>query len=79
MGESKNRRNNTLNSKNMSKGEEIIGTFNVNENPDVRTIKESAIELINKIEVLGKDPRRKATAYTEIEKGVMMAVKSLFH
>jgi hypothetical protein len=39
--------------------------------------KGKAIELVNLIEELGKDPRRKAAAITDIEKGTMMAVKSL--
>lgn len=63
----------------MSKGEEIIGTFNPNGNPDVEAIKSKAIELINLIDELGKDPRRKAAAITDVEKAQMMAVKSLFH
>ena len=62
----------------MSKGEQIIGTFNAESRSDVDKIKEKAIELVNLIEELGKDPRRKAAAITDIEKGVMMAVKSLF-
>jgi hypothetical protein len=62
----------------MTKGEEIIGKFNGENKTDVDKIKEKSIELINLIEELGKDPRRKATAITDIEKGSMMAVKSLF-
>lgn len=62
----------------MTKGEQIIGRFNSENRSDVDLIKEKAIELVNLIEEKGKDPRRKATAITQIELGVMMAVKSLF-
>lgn len=62
----------------MTKGEQIIGNFNPNSVESVDLIKQKAIELVNIIEELGKDPRRKATAITDIEKGTMMAVKSLF-
>lgn len=62
----------------MSKGEQIIGTFNSENRNDVDLIKEKAIELVNLIEEKEKDPRRKASAITQIEFGVMMAVKSLF-
>ena len=62
----------------MSKGEQIIGTFNNENRSDIDLIKEKAIELVNLIEEKGKDPRRKASAITQIEFGVMMAVKSLF-
>ena len=62
----------------MTKGEEIIGKFNVENRTDVDKIKEKAIELVNLIQELGKNPRRVATAITDIEKGTMMAVKSLF-
>ena len=61
-----------------SKGVEIIGTFNHAGNTAVDEIKLGAINLINDIEDLGKDSRRKAMSYTEIEKGAMIAVKSLF-
>lgn len=63
----------------MSKGTEIIGTFNNENRSDVDEIKAKASELVDLIEALGKDPRRKATAITDIEKGTMMAVKSLFN
>lgn len=63
----------------MTKGEEIIGSFNPSGEAPVDEIKSKAIELVNAIEELGKDPRRKAAAITQIELGVMMAVKSLFH
>ena len=62
----------------MTKGEQIIGKFNNENRTDVDLIKEKAIDLVNLIEEKGKDPRRKATAITDIEKGTMMAVKSLF-
>lgn len=63
----------------MTKGEEIIGKFNPDSNESVDKIKQKATELVNLIEELGKDPRRKATAITDIEKAQMMAVKSLFY
>lgn len=63
----------------VSKGEQIIGTFNYENRTDVDLIKEKAIELVNLIEDKGKDPRRKAAAITQIELGVMMSVKSLFN
>ena len=63
----------------MTKGEQIIGKFNNENRTDVDLIKEKAIELVNLIEEKGKDPRRKAAAITQIELGVMMAVKSLFN
>ena len=62
----------------MSKGQEIIGKFNASEKSEVDLIKEKAIELIDWIEEYGKDPRRKATAITNVEQGVMWAIKSLF-
>lgn len=62
----------------MTKGEEIIGRFNSENKTEVDLIKEKAIELINLIEQYGKDPRRKAKSFTDIETGVMFAVKSLF-
>ena len=61
-----------------SKGVELIGIFNHNGNSAVDEIKLGAINLINDIEDLGKDPRRKVASFTDIEKGTMMAVKSLF-
>jgi hypothetical protein len=63
----------------MTKGEEIIGKFNPDSNESVDKIKQKATELVNLIEELGKDPRRKATAITDVEKAQMMAVKSLFY
>lgn len=62
----------------MTKGEEIIGTFNTSGSEAVDAIKQKATELINLIDEHGKDPRRKATAITNIEQGTMWAVKSLF-
>jgi len=62
----------------MTKGEEIIGRFNSENKTEVDVIKEKAIELINLIEEHGKDPRRKAKSYTDIETGVMFGIKSLF-
>lgn len=63
----------------MTKGEQVIGTFNSENRNDVDLIKEKAIELVNLIEEKGVNPRRKDTAITQIELGVMMAVKSLFN
>ena len=63
----------------MTKGEEIIGKFNPDSNESVDKIEQKATELVNLIEELGKDPRRKATAITDVEKAQMMAVKSLFY
>lgn len=63
----------------MSKGKEIIGTFNVSNKGEVDLIKEKASELVNLIDKYGKDPRRKAIAITNVEQGTMMAVKSIFH
>ena len=63
-----------------SMGELIIGSFNSGEKAQaVDEIKLGAINLINDIDDLGKDGRRKAIAFTDIEKGTMMAVKSLFN
>lgn len=63
----------------MSKGLEIIGTFNPSSEEGVDLIKKKAVELIDLIDKYGKCPRRKAAAITDIEKGQMMGVKSLFH
>lgn len=63
------------------KGLEIIGgfeTFNYDEKQEVFEIKEQARRLIETIEKHGKNQRRKAMAFSDIEKGVMCAVKSLF-
>lgn len=61
-----------------SKGFEIIGGFGVVENNNVAHLKAAAINYINDIEFLGQNPRRKATAITNIETAQMFAVKSLF-
>lgn len=80
MSEYKNRKNQAAQKvSELSKGEQIIGTFNPSSEQDVDLIKQKAIELVNLIEEKGKDPRRKAAAITQIELGVMMGVKSLFH
>lgn len=62
----------------LTKGEEIIGKFNSTANLHVEELKNRAIQLINAINVYGKSPRRNAIAITDIEKGTMMGVKSLF-
>ena len=62
----------------MTRGQEIIGTFNVSSKNEVDLIKRKAAELIDLIEVYGKCPRRKAIAITGIEQAQMMAVKSIF-
>ena len=54
----------------------LVGSLEVLRKGD--KIKEKAIELVNLIQEVGKNPRRVATAITDIEKGTMMAVKSLF-
>lgn len=61
-----------------SKGFEIIGGFGVEENEYVAHLKAAAINYINDIEFLGQNPRRKATAITNVETAQMFAVKSLF-
>lgn len=63
----------------MSKGLQVVGTFNPNNEDAVTRIKQKAVELIDLIEELGKCPRRKSIAITDVEKAQMMAVKSLFH
>ena len=60
----------------MTKGEQIIGTFNVESRNDVDRIKSAAINLVNIIEKVGKDPRRKAAAITDVEKATAMALRS---
>lgn len=63
----------------MTKGQEIIGTFNPNEEESVNQIKSKATDLIDLIDSLVvNDPRRKATAITHIETAQMFAVKGLF-
>ena len=61
-----------------TKGEVIIGDFGT-ENIDVFDIKLKAIDMVDTIEKLGKCPRRKATAITDVEKAQMIAVKSYFN
>lgn len=63
---------------NCSDGAKTIGNFNPSGNLEVEEIKNRSIQLINSIKAFGKDPRRVATAITDIEKAQMMAVKSLF-
>ena len=60
----------------MTKGEQIIGTFNTESRSDVDRIKSAAINLVNIIEKVGKDPRRKAAAITDVEKATAMALRS---
>lgn len=60
-----------------SKGQELIGIFGT-DNWDVFTLKALGAELVDKINLLGKDPRRNAKAGTDIESGLMFAVKSFF-
>lgn len=62
----------------MSKGIEIIGTFNSENLTAVDRIKQKAIDLVDLIEYLGIDSRRKSMAISNIEIGTMLAVKSLF-
>lgn len=62
----------------MSKGEQVIGRFNSESREAIDVVKQKAIDLIDLIEEHGKDERRKGIAIEDIEKGVMMAVKSLF-
>ena len=63
----------------MSKGKEVIGTFNVSDKSEVDLIKEKASELIDLIDKYGVEERRKNLAIDHIEAGTMFAVKSLFH
>lgn len=60
-----------------SEGEKIIGFFGT-EKDEVSAIKYGSIFLIDTIEALVDDPRRKAIAKTHIEQAQMMAVKGLF-
>ena len=61
----------------LSEGEKIIGFFGTEKN-EVSAIKYSSISLIDTIEALVDDPRRKSIAKTHIEQAQMMAVKGLF-
>lgn len=62
----------------MSRGKEVIGTFNVSDKSEVDIIKEKAAELVDLIDKYGVDARRKNLAISHIETGAMFAVKSLF-
>ena len=62
-----------------SKGESIIGTFNSTGDPKVEALKKKAAELVDLIEEIDGCPRRKAIAITNIETGLMFAVKAMFH
>lgn len=66
-----------------SKGLEIIGNFNPGEIPEIASIKEDAMVMIDTIEAASKSvsicPRRKAIALTHIEEAVMMAIKGIYH
>lgn len=62
----------------MNKGEQIIGRFNNESRESVDLIKQKAIELINLIDEHGNNERRKEVSFTDIEKGVMMGIKSIF-
>ena len=63
----------------MSKGVEVIGSFNSSTKVEVDLIKEKAIELVDLIEKHGVDGHRKDNSIDYIEVGVMLAIKSLFH
>lgn len=63
----------------LTKGEEIIGSFNPSGNDIAEETKLLSIALINFVETVGKCPRRKAKAITDIETGTMFAVKSIFY
>lgn len=63
----------------MSKGKEIIGTFNNTGNEVIDQIKQKSAELIDLIESnVTEDPRRKALAITHIETAVMFGIKGLY-
>lgn len=62
----------------MTKGDEIIGAFDSKNLTSVDLIKQKAVELVNLIEELGIEPRRKSIAITHVETATMFAVKSLF-
>lgn len=65
-------------SKEKSKGEEIIGMFNSTGDVDVEQIKLSARTLVDHIDKVCPNGRRKQHAITCIESAAMYAVKSLF-
>ena len=59
--------------------EEIIGSYNPNDDADITAIKSTAKALITIIQDLdNKDERRKAIAITNIETAAMYAVKSIY-
>lgn len=60
-----------------SEGAKVIGHFGTDQE-NVFAIKTAAVVLIDEIKSRGKDPRRVATACTDVEKAQMMGVKSLF-
>lgn len=62
----------------MSKGVEIIGTFNSDNSNHIDEIKKKAAELIDLIDTHSKCKRRAAIAFTGIEQATMMGVKSTF-
>lgn len=61
----------------LTKGEEVIGLFGA-EHELVKELKLNAIHLIDYIDSISSNSYRKAKAFTDIETGVMFAVKSLF-
>lgn len=62
----------------MSKGVEIIGTFNNESKSEVDAIKAKAAELVDLIHEHGKNDRHVEMAIEHIEIGTMLGVKSLF-
>lgn len=63
----------------MSKGQNIVGVrFDTSNDEQVKKIKDKFAELIDLVDSLDGDPRRKAIAITNIETGQMFAVKSIF-
>lgn len=65
-----------------STGQKLIGGYTDSPTEEqieaINTIKQKASELIDFIDQLeNTDPRRKAAAFTDFEKGVMMAVKAI--
>lgn len=63
--------------KSYSNGEELIGFFG-GEDPSVFLLKRLASTYVDCVERFGKSYRRNDLAVTDMEKSVMMAVKSLF-
>ena len=59
--------------------EQVIGSFNPNDDATINAIKVTAKQMIKLIQDLPNDDgRRKAIAITHIEEAAMMAVKSIF-